>query len=129
MTEFELQLSILEISGTITDQFQFWMTTTFAVVIACYTAGERLGNTLRLAIASIYIVAVAMFYLRYLDAASAVAYYAELLRALGGEIPARRVGLITFLRKTLMLGGSILALVLIFRPSLTGQNGQNQDAA
>jgi len=117
MTEYEVQLAILETSGAVSDQFQFWMAATFAVVVASYTAGKTLPLIMRYSIALVYIVAVIMFYLRYLDSIDQMNYYAMLLEQMESGIPVRRIGSVGFLRKTLMLGGSLLALAFIFLPT------------
>lgn len=45
MIEFEILVLLGELSRTITEQFNFWIATTFAVVIASYTAGRRLSGS------------------------------------------------------------------------------------
>ena len=123
MTEYEIQMALLETSFAVSDTFQFWMAATFAVVVASYTAGQNLAYFIRGAIALVYIIAIAMFYFRYMDAADHVFYYIELLKNMESEYPLRRVSLISTLRKLLMIGGSLLALVFILSPIWSDKNG------
>ena len=102
MSEFELWQLIEANQGAVTDQFQFWMATTFAVVIASYTAGQRLALWARLAIAALYAIAAAVFYLRYM-----MAY--DML----GQL---------ILRRLVMVGGSLLAIVLICAPAIANRS-------
>ena len=61
MSEFKIIVLTQEPGRTITEQFNFWMATTFAVVIASYTAGERLCKAIRVYIAALYLAAVSVF--------------------------------------------------------------------
>ncbi len=130
MSEFELQTLLIEVDGTITDQFQFWMAATFAVVIASYTAGERLALWARVSIAVLYAAAVAMFYLRYRGSVGQMVEFVQQLRDLGVEmefsVPPQIVG---GLRRFVMFGGSILTIVLICKPTFGNMASSGQDDA
>ncbi len=129
MSEFELQTLLIEVDGTISDQFQFWMAATFAVVIASYTAGERLALWARVSIAVLYAAAVAMFFLRYLGSVGQMVEFVQQLRDLGVEpfsIPPR---IISVLRRFVMFGGSMLTIVLICKPTLGNMASSGQDDA
>ena len=43
MSEFELKILLREMGVGISEQFNFWMATTFAIVVASYTAGDKLN--------------------------------------------------------------------------------------
>ena len=47
MSEFELITLIRETSSTISQDFQFFITVTFAVIVAVYAAGDRLADNVR----------------------------------------------------------------------------------
>ena len=129
MSEFELQTLLIEVDGTITDQFQFWMAATFAVVIASYTAGERLALWARVSIAVLYAAAVAMFYLRYRGSVGQMVEFVQQLRDLGVEpfnLPPRIIG---GLRRFVMFGGSMLTIVLICKPTFGNMASSGQDDA
>ena len=122
MTEIDIHMVLLEISGTVSENFQFWMATTFAVVVATYAAGEKLPAIVRGVLAVIYTMAAAMFYLRYQTATDQVAYYAQLLGEMKSELPAAKLGAVTYLRRTVMLSGSLLAIIFLFAPGWTRTN-------
>ena len=127
MTEFELNELVLLVSSNINDQFEFWMAATFAVVIVSYTAGRRLALWARAAIAILYVVTVAMLYLRYLSAVAQATQAFGQLSELGAEFTSpTNVNIITFLRQIVMFGGSLLAVVLICLPTIGTQTGSDQ---
>ena len=119
MTELDIHLVLLEISNTIADNFQFWLATTFAVVVVTYTAGQKLQISIRAALAIIYLMAAGMFYLRYQLSSDQAAYYFHLLREMNSDLPAPYQGLVTILRKSVMLAGSLLAIIFLFAPEWT----------
>lgn len=126
MSEFESNELILSISSNINDQFQFWMAATFAVIIVSYTAGQRLAVWARLIIAMLYAGTVAMLYLRLFAAVAQAARPFELLSELNPEfVDASGLVLIPLLRRIVMLGGSLLAIVLICMPSIGMQKKSN----
>lgn len=119
MSEFELRTLIYENSGFVTDQFQFWMAATFAVVIASYTAGDRLAPWARISIAVLYTLAVALFLSRFLGAADEILVLLQRLSDIGAE-PYYRIPplFVATLRIIVIFGGSILAIVLICKPTV-----------
>ena len=122
MNEFELNELVLLVSSNINDQFQFWMAATFAVVVASYTAGERLALWARIIIASLYAATATMLYLRLFAAAAQAAQPFEQLRQLNPEfVEASGLFVIPLLRRIVMFGGSLLAIVLICMPTIGTQ--------
>jgi len=116
MSEFELSQLNGAQQQIVTDQFQFWMATTFAVVIASYTAGNRLALWARLSIAVLYAIAASVFFIRYLQAADLLGQILVQLsdatiRQPGGLLP-------SWLRRIVMVGGTLLAIVLICAPTI-----------
>lgn len=125
MTEFEVIVLIQELGRTITEQFNFWMATTFAVVIASYTAGERLDKYIRLAIAVLYLAACTVYFFRYLDAVESVTRYAKVLQEMKSDYSPRHVTITSYARRFVMFGGSILAMLMIFMPQIGATNKGN----
>lgn len=68
---------------------QIWIATTFAVVVATYAAGEKLPAVVRGILAVICTMAAA------------------------------KLGAATYLRRAVMLSGSLLAIVFLFAPGWT----------
>jgi len=96
------------------------MAATFAVVVASYTAGPRLAVWARVCVAVLYVAAVANFFLRYRAAAAYLVEQSRWLAELSGgpDLPSRTMPrLVGLLRQYVMLGGTLLAVVLIFKPS------------
>ena len=120
---------LLEISSTVSENFQFWIATTFALVVATYAAGEKLPAFVRGILAVIYSMAAAMFYLRYQSATDQVAYYAQLLGEMNSDLPAGKIGAVTYLRRAVMLSGSFLAIIFLFAPRWTRTNERPDNEA
>ena len=124
MSEFELVILLREYGGAISEQFNFWMATTFAVVIASYTAGDRLGVMVRYVLVILYLAAVGVFYLRYLGALDSAIIISQKLTALDSDFGPRAIPWASFLRRFVMIAGTILAVVIMVRPSLSGMNSE-----
>jgi len=125
MSEFELWQLIEANQGAVTDQFQFWMATTFAVVIVSYTAGQRLALWARLIIAALYAVAATVFYLRYMMAYDMLG---QLIKLLGESVLEPRSGILaSVLRRIVMVGSPLLAIVLICVPKIFERSGSDND--
>ena len=128
MSEFELNELILLVSSNINDQFQFWIAATFAVIIVSYTAGDRLALWARLVIAILYAATVALLYLRLFAAVAQAAQSFEQLRELNPDfVEASGLVAIPLLRKFVMLGGSLLAIILICMPTIGMRANKHQD--
>lgn len=116
MQEYELwQLIGLE-QEKVSEQFQFWMAATFAVVIASYTAGSRLALWARLAIAALYAASALVFFLRYMHAYD---FIGQLINELANSSLTYPDGYFpSIFRRGVMIVGSIVALVLICSPTI-----------
>ena len=119
MSEFELVILLREMDVGISEQFNFWMATTFAIVVASYTAGDKLNQGFRIILVVLYAAACAVFYLRYMGAIESVLAIAGRLQELGSDFGPRVIPWASFLRRLVMLGGSLLAILIVLRPSLT----------
>ena len=122
MSEFELIILLREMGGGISEQFNFWMATTFAIVVASYTAGDKVNQGFRIVLVVLYAAACGVFYLRYIGAIESVMIIAGRLQELGSEFGPRVIPWASFLRRLVMLGGSLLAILIVLRPSLTAGN-------
>jgi len=118
MTESDLITLITNNNEVISNQFQFWISASFAVVVVSFTAGTKLKLVARLFIIFLYLTAAVMFYLRYLDALDESAYYVSLLSQMDSEFAPNRLGLVSTLRKIIMFAGTIGGVVLTLIPSL-----------
>ncbi len=119
MTEFEIVTLIQEYGAAISDQYNFWMATTFAVVIASYTAGDRLNRGFRSVLVVLYLMACIVFFLRYLGAVNAVSILAERLQAIGSDLGPNLIAA-GYTRRLLMISGTLVAVLIVLFPSWTG---------
>jgi phosphatidylserine synthase len=74
----ELQFSSLTLFAS---EFQYWMSVTFAVVVAAFVAGERLSKPVRVWVAVLYVCVSVLFAARYnatLSVASEIGRYTAL---------------------------------------------------
>ena len=123
MTEAELFTLFLAVNQDIDTQFQFWLSITFAVLVASFVADERLSRKERIIIAIVYLSAAAILLMRY---SSAVAYQFRVLEmfdsngvtrpAVAGVAGGLRYGLFTF--------GSLIAAVSVVFPRFGGRRGE-----
>ena len=100
-------------------QFQFWLTITFAVIVAGFIAGPRLAPKLRLIAAILYVTASAHITARWMyDGAAAQVWVAELARrGVVYQVP----WIAAYLRMGLMLLGTVSALVFLFWHAKTAE--------
>ena len=111
--------------ASIDSQFQFWITVTFAVVVASYLAREQLRTTLRVTLACLYLFAVLLLAFRLGGHVQAAGYLMSALAELGVSYPMGNASLIGWLRRVLMVAGSLAALFFILR----GPSGPPEDDA
>ena len=116
MSEYELISLIRETVNAANQDFEFFLTATFAVIVASYTVGKRLNTLPRIVLALVYLVATILFYLRYDVLASQAGYYFQQLADLGSDFPTPPQSLHAILRKSLMIVGSLATMLLVFRP-------------
>ena len=123
MNEAELQSFLLALSGAIDAQFNFWMATTFAVVIASYVAGNHFNRIGRFGVVVLYILACSVFYSRYLTLTGQVGMAIGQLAEVRNSAPHSRFGIFTLIaRQVLMLGGTAFAVVIVVWPNLLRRN-------
>ena len=79
------ELAILS-EASIDYQFQFWLTVTFAIILASFFARNLISGKLRHVIAFLYLLSTFVFatrwYYKYLD----LVQYGEMIEALGFEV-------------------------------------------
>lgn len=96
-------------------QFQFWLSITFAVIVAGFVAGQRLSRRLRLLAAVLYLLATAHLATRWMYDGGVGERWVSVLVSRGVDIgiPWGAV----YLRMVLMLLGTVSALVFLLRSS------------
>jgi hypothetical protein len=131
MSEFELLTLLQSYGSTISDQFNFWMATTFAVVVAVHTAGHKLNGAFRLVIAFLYLTACLVFAVRYLGAMANIVLLTQELRNIGSSLgpqnDALGLQIASAGRKLVMFGGTLVAIVLVLWPSIANKRAGDSD--
>jgi hypothetical protein len=92
-------------------QFQFWLTITFALIVASFIAGQRLTGKFRLLAATLYLLASAHIAARWIADGAAASEWLRVLAARGVvyEVP----WIAAYLRMGVMLLGTLSALVFL----------------
>ncbi len=117
-----------ELAG-IDSQFQFWITITFAVVVASHLARDQLSKSLRSFIAILYALAVVLLGLRLGAHVQGAEYVFGVLSDLGVEYPRGRPVMIGWLRRVLVVLGSLGAIFFIaFGPTGGAKSASSKDA-
>ena len=115
MSEADLLQIFLDVNQDIDTQFQFWISITFAVLVASFVADERLSRVERLVVTALYLCAATILLQRYMSALSHLQDALRLYDESGLTRPAvpELAGL---LRLVLFTLGSIVAAVSVVFP-------------
>ncbi|MGE0158789.1 MAG: hypothetical protein AB7T31_05205 [Gemmatimonadales bacterium] len=115
MNEADLLQIFLDVNQDIDTQFQFWISITFAVLVASFVADERLSRAERVVVTSLYLCAAMILLQRYVSALSHLDDTLRLFDESRLERPAvpRLAGLLRFVLFTL---GSLVAAVSVLFP-------------
>jgi hypothetical protein len=113
MTEADLLALFLDVNQDIDTQFQFWISITFAVLVASFVADEKLSRAERSVVTVLYLSAAAILLFRYLSAVTLVQDVLGLFDASGIERPivattAGRLRIALFTLGSLVTAASVL---------------------
>ena len=100
-------------------QFYFWVTVTFAAVVAGFVGGDKLAFRLRILVSVLYLLAAAVLVVRFVTAASTIDEIRSFLEEAGALITEPRNSFLILLRGTLLIFGSAAAFFFLIRPSAT----------
>ena len=105
-------------------QFQFWLSVTFAVVIAGFIAGDRLTKKLSYLAAILYGLATFVLIARFIDAARFGGMLRDSILEAGVEIPTVNLAVIVA-RFSLLILGTLAALYFLLRERVNeGETGE-----
>ncbi len=128
MSEAELISAIREASSLMTVEFEYWLTITFAVIVASHVTGKTLGIVPRMVISALYVSATTLFYLKYSGLLPQIAFFFEQLSEMGSNLP--QPGLSTsYLRRGIMIAGTCVGIYSIIRPALSRLETETASAA
>ena len=100
-------------------QFQFWLSVTFAVVMASFLARDELSHLLRVALAALYLACVGLVVLKTLMYVEQGDHLARILLDLGEMPRTKYVPAIGWTRTLVMVAGTAAAMVFVLMPNLT----------
>ncbi|MEX2049392.1 MAG: hypothetical protein WEB90_07425 [Gemmatimonadota bacterium] len=128
ITEVQLLQLFLNVNQDIDTQFQFWISVTFAVLVASFVADERLSRAERIAITALYLCATTILLMRYL---SALSYLTDVLAmfATYGVRPPTVATAAGFLRMLLFTFGSVVAAWSVLFPRFLARPRSAQNGA
>jgi hypothetical protein len=100
-------------------QFQYWITVTFAAVVAGFIAGERLTRLVRILAATLYILASVVLFMRFIGSALTMVGIQEFLMEEDAFALAQFGLRLAPLRISLFLVGTAAALFFLLCPQRT----------
>lgn len=104
-------------------QFQYWLSVSFAVIVASSVAGERLNSKVRIWLTTLYLLAASIFIIKFLGAQSAIGmYYQEMsLRGLSNTnnvLPAFSTSIMIWFRRVLLVAGTITSIWFLYNSDM-----------
>jgi hypothetical protein len=117
VTEVDLLPLFFDVNQDIDTQFQFWISITFAVLVASFVADERLSRVERRVIMALYLIAATIVLMRYNSAIAHQQQVLDLFTA-NGLVPPERPVVAGLLRQILFTLGSLIAAASVFSPKL-----------
>ena len=110
MTVSELYNLLCLAEGSLDRLFNMWISGTFAVVLACYFAAERMGRFMYLFVSLLYVFFTAIVAIRWLENGQRFLIFFDQLIAQGEMIESSASPIMPFLTVSTFFGGSIGAL-------------------
>lgn len=108
MTEFELRTLLYEEVGVSTLDFEFWLTSSFAVLVAGYYAFSKLSPDLQKTVQRMYVLVAIVFLIRWFSSMYIMYGYNLELSSLGVDV-GLQIGpaIATVMQSLLMVFGTI----------------------
>lgn len=124
MTESELFLAMTETSALLSQDFEFFITATFALIVVAYAVGDRLTLLPRILISALYLASVAMFLFRYMYFQQMFVTFRAGLLELNSELvlEADDWSPSTALRLFIYVAGSLATVFSMFRPVILARS-------
>ncbi len=130
MSEVDFIQAVMSVQADIDGQFQFWLSITFAALVASFVAGDRLPGRARVLMVLMYLVASVLLFRRYLRGMDYFQHVMQLYTASGFIPPPPRGGLLSTaqLRWGLWVLGSLISAVVLLFPRLGVRHSHSHDA-
>jgi hypothetical protein len=107
MSEFELLEVLRSANESVDTNFQFWLSSSFAVLLAFFFAGERIFGFIKWTIVLLYLASTTLFIFRIVASGRTATRARESLQELGSDY--LTIGPET---SAFVIGGSIMAIIL-----------------
>ncbi len=129
MTEYELISLLRESASGISQDFEFFITATFAVIFVSYVVGDKLKRGPRIIISLLYLGSVAMILFRYQNLIDQIPFIVASLNEMGSDFPATsNIPSVSVLRRIIIVLGSIAAVYTIFQPVIFVDKEKTKDS-
>jgi len=116
LTNAEIYESFFMIQDLLDAQFQYWLSASIAVIVARFIGDQQLTRPMLYALAILYLVATALFMLKYYAVIGSVVSVASIASQRGIDLGAENMGpLITTVRATLFALGTMTTLWFLIR--------------
>ena len=129
MTEYELIALLRETSAYISQDFEFFITITFALIFVSYAVGDKLGKLPRIVVAMLYLASIVLIYSRYQTFLAQAQHVIAQLSQGGSQWPTVDLVLVSWSRRFIFVFGSLAAIFSLFWPvvSLTKEQETGSD--
>lgn len=108
MSEVELLDLLRAANEGVDSNFQFWLSATFAILMAFFFAGDRIVGYIRWAIVLLYVASTILFVFRILDAGQLATRARSALEELGSDFL-----IIGSDSSAIVIGGSFMLIILL----------------
>jgi hypothetical protein len=113
-----LELMAIEVSQ-IDTAFQFWLGSTFAVIVAVHSVRENITTRLKLVVVFLYVLLAIYSMVKSVGDFQQLAYLAEIASSQGFELPNDFSAIAGMIRVALYLLGTISTVIYIWLPGKT----------
>jgi hypothetical protein len=131
VTEADLIQALVAVQADLDAQFQFWISITFAVLVASFIGGSRLTGRIRLLIVLLYLGTTFILVLRFYRGMDYFYYTRDLFEQYGFGAPPtpRRLLSISQVRAVLFLAGTMISTAFVLLPKwwLTAPEHEKDD--
>jgi len=127
MQESEIIGLLYDLNEILSQDFEFFITLTFAVIVVSFLVGDKIERFAKVVIAILYSCAAIMIFSRYYLFMEQVVYLLRELDKLGSQIPVsdKVTALPTTLRIIIYALGSIMTVILVLWPSILRSPSQS----
>ena len=131
MTEAELVAAYLESLQAIDGNFQFWLSITFAMLVAAYLASRSIPKALQFTALTIYVAASVLFTVRLFTLGLTVTSLQNQLASLGSQtrvVSTGTNGLIGVLYFGIIVGGTLATIAFVVSRGRGGRDDARREA-